>query len=61
LIAALDDGEHVRFMDIGDRFLEPDGSISVDVMADGLHPTARGYEIWAEAVMPTFREMLGPS
>jgi lysophospholipase L1-like esterase len=61
LIAALDDGEHVRFVDIGDRFLEPDGSISVDVMADGLHPTTRGYEIWAEAVMPTFREMLGPS
>jgi lysophospholipase L1-like esterase len=28
-------------------------------MADGLHPTARGYEIWAEAVMPTFRAMLG--
>jgi lysophospholipase L1-like esterase len=59
LIAHLDDGEHVRFMDIGERFLEPDGSISVEIMADGLHPTERGYEIWAEAVMPTFREMLG--
>jgi lysophospholipase L1-like esterase len=58
LIAALDDGEHVRYMDIGGRFLERDGSISVEVMADGLHPTARGYEIWAEAVMPTFREMM---
>jgi len=59
LIAGLDDGEYVRFMDIGERFLQPDGSISVEVMADGLHPTERGYEIWAEAVMPTFREMLG--
>ena len=59
LIANLDDGEHVRFMDIGERFLEPDGSISTEVMGDGLHPTARGYEIWAEAVMPTFREMMG--
>lgn len=59
LIANLDDGESVRFMDIGDRFLEPDGSISMEVMADGLHPTTRGYEIWANAVMPTFREMLG--
>jgi lysophospholipase L1-like esterase len=58
LIADLDDGEHVRFMDIGDRFLERDGSISVDIMADGLHPTARGYQIWADAVMPTFREMM---
>jgi len=59
LIAHLDDGEHVRFMDIGDGFLEPDGSISVDIMADGLHPTARGYQIWADAVMPTFRQMMG--
>ena len=58
LIAVLDDGEDVHFMDIGDRFLEPDGSISVEVMADGLHPTTRGYEIWAEAVLPTFRELM---
>jgi lysophospholipase L1-like esterase len=27
-------------------------------MADGLHPTELGYEIWADAVMPTFNEML---
>ena len=59
IISGLDDGEYVRYMDIGDRFLEPDGSISVEVMADGLHPTELGYEIWADAVMPTFREMLG--
>ncbi len=61
IISALDDGEYVRFMDIGDRFLEPDGSISTEVMGDALHPTERGYEIWADAVMPTFREMLGGS
>jgi len=61
LIANLDDGEHVRFLDIGERFLEPDGSISTEVMGDGLHPTALGYQIWADAVMPTFREMMGRS
>jgi len=59
LIANLDDGEHVRFLDIGEHFLESDGSISEEVMPDGLHPSALGYEIWAEAVMPTFREMMG--
>jgi len=59
IIAGLDDGEHVRFMDIGDSFLEPDGSISTDVMADGLHPTTRGYEIWAAAVISAVTEMLG--
>ena len=58
IISGLDDGEYVRYMDIGDRFLEPDGSISTEVMADGLHPTEYGYEIWADAMMPTFTEML---
>ena len=59
IISGLDDGEYIRFMDIGDRFLEPDGSISTEVMEDGLHPTTSGYEIWAAAVMPTFLELMG--
>jgi N-acetylglucosamine-6-sulfatase len=59
IIATYDDGRNVKFMDIGEKFLQPDGSISVEVMNDGLHPTLRGYEIWAEAVMPTFRAMVG--
>ncbi len=59
LIGKLDDGAFVKFMDIGEKFLELDGSIAVEVMKDALHPTARGYEIWAEAVLPTFLAMLG--
>ncbi len=59
LIANLDDGEYVRFMDIGDAFLAPDGTLPEDVMPDGLHPNERGYQIWADAVMPTFRELMG--
>ncbi len=59
IIAKLDDGKFVRFMDIGAKFLEPDGSISPEVMPDGLHPSAKGYEIWAGAVIRTFLEMLG--
>jgi lysophospholipase L1-like esterase len=58
IIAKLDDGKFIKYMDIGDKFLEPDGSISRDVMADALHPTAKGYEIWAAAVMPTLKTML---
>jgi lysophospholipase L1-like esterase len=59
IIARLDDGKFVRYMDIGDKFLQPDSSISPEVMPDGLHPSAKGYEIWASAVMPTFLELLG--
>ena len=40
-------------MDIGSKFLAADGSIPKDIMSDGLHPTSKGYEIWAEAVQDT--------
>jgi lysophospholipase L1-like esterase len=52
LISKLDDGEHVTFLDIGDKFLQPDGTISPDVMPDALHPALKGYQIWADAVQP---------
>ena len=27
---------------------------------DKLHPTLKGYQIWADALKPIFRELLGP-
>jgi lysophospholipase L1-like esterase len=50
IISALHDTQHVFFMDIGPKFLAADGSIPESVMSDGLHPTSKGYEIWADAV-----------
>jgi lysophospholipase L1-like esterase len=49
-IAKLHDGERVHYLDIGAKFLAPDGTIPADVMSDLLHPGPKGYEIWAEAV-----------
>jgi lysophospholipase L1-like esterase len=50
IISKLDDGDRVRYLDIGAKFLDADGNIPRDVMSDALHPTSKGYEIWAEAV-----------
>jgi lysophospholipase L1-like esterase len=50
IIAKLHDGNRVHYLDIGSNFLDAAGSIPKDVMSDALHPTAKGYEIWAEAV-----------
>jgi lysophospholipase L1-like esterase len=58
-LAKLADGEHVFFMDIGDRFLAPDGTLPTDVMPDGLHPNANGYQIWADAIRDRVNELLG--
>jgi lysophospholipase L1-like esterase len=57
-IAALADGQSVRYEDVGARFLAPDGSISQEVMGDFLHPTAGGYRIFAEALAPVVDEMV---
>jgi lysophospholipase L1-like esterase len=57
-IARLDDGSHVRFLDIGKAFLNADGTISPEVMPDYLHLSTKGYRIWAEAIEPTLWSML---
>jgi len=59
IIAKLDDGgKTVKFLDIGDKFLEKDGTLTKEIMPDFLHLSNKGYEIWAEAVGPTLKEMM---
>jgi lysophospholipase L1-like esterase len=57
-IAKLDDGKMVRFLDIGSKFLEPDGTLTKEIMPDLLHPGEKGYEIWAAAIKQPLAEML---
>jgi lysophospholipase L1-like esterase len=57
-LATLADNRQVFYMDIGDRFLAPDGTLPADVMPDGLHPNEKGYRIWAEAMAPRVKELL---
>ena len=52
LLAPIGKQKNVTFMDIGAKFLEPDGTISRSTMGDFLHPTDKGYQIWADAVEP---------
>jgi lysophospholipase L1-like esterase len=59
LIAKYDDGgKTVKFLDISSAFLGPDGKVHADVMSDFLHPTEKGYGIWARAMEPTLDGML---
>jgi beta-glucosidase len=50
-IGRLEDKRNVVYLDIGRVFLDDAGEIAADVMSDGLHPTAKGYELWASAVI----------
>ncbi len=58
VLAKLDDGKMVRFLDIDSKFLEADGTLPESIMPDLLHPNEKGYQIWANAMAPTLNEML---
>ena len=60
IVAKLDDGgKTVKYMDIGDKFLDDKKDLPKDIMPDALHPNAKGYQIWADAILPTVKEMMG--
>jgi lysophospholipase L1-like esterase len=58
LYAPLADGKQVQFLDINAKFLESDGTLSKDIMPDFLHPNEKGYQIWADAMLPKLKEMM---
>jgi lysophospholipase L1-like esterase len=59
IIAGLDDGgKTIKYLDIGDKFLEADGTLPKTIMPDALHPNAKGYEIWADAIAMPVQELL---
>ncbi len=60
LISKLDDGVHVKFVNINSAFLTIDGTLPKEIMPDLLHPNVRGYAIWAAAIEPYVAEVLGP-
>lgn len=45
-------------MDIGDKFLEPDGRITKEKLRDFLHLSERGYWIWAETMQPYLKDLM---
>ena len=58
IIAKLHDGQNIHFLDIGAKLLQPDGSISKEIMPDFLHLSAQGYQIWADAISPKLAELM---
>jgi lysophospholipase L1-like esterase len=61
-LATFADGKRIRFLNINDRLADANGKLFDGVLneRDELHPTLKGYQIWADALKPIFRELLGP-
>jgi lysophospholipase L1-like esterase len=50
IIAKLDDGKTVFYMDIGKEFLDQNGGLSGEIMPDYLHLSPKGYDLWGKAI-----------
>ena len=57
-LVKLHDGQKTFYLEIWEQFLGEDSSIPKEVMPDALHLTARGYQIWADAMQPTLDALL---
>jgi lysophospholipase L1-like esterase len=51
-IKLLGDGTRVTYLDLSPKMIEADGSISPEMMPDFVHPTVKGYQLWADALQP---------
>lgn len=58
-LAKLADDNMIHYVDFGSQLIEADGSISKEIMPDYLHLTEKGYTIWAEAIEPKLKDLLG--
>jgi lysophospholipase L1-like esterase len=59
IIARLDDQRQVFYLDIGPKFLDDKGYFLPDAFRpDNLHPQARGYDIWGQAVSARLAELM---
>src|SRR5580765_6537597 len=59
IVAKLDDQQHVFYLDIGRKFLDDKGVFLADSFRpDNLHPQAKGYDIWGEAVSAKLAELM---
>jgi len=58
IISKLHDGDRIHYLDIGAKFLDAQGNIPREIMTDALHPSTKGYEIWAEAVKEPLEKLM---
>ncbi|MFT4640928.1 MAG: lysophospholipase L1-like esterase [Verrucomicrobiales bacterium] len=58
VLAKHDNGDTVRYLDIGHHFLTMEGLIPAEIMPDYLHLSPAGYKIWADAIDPHLKGWL---
>ncbi len=61
LLAGLEVGDPVSYLDIGSAFLAPEGNMEKELTTDFVHLTVRGYQKFADAILPLLTDLLRTS
>lgn len=60
-LANAKDPKRVVYLDISSSFLAKDQTLLKDLFSDSVHPNAKGYQAWAEAIIDTVKiQMAAP-
>jgi len=59
-LARMADGTSIRFVDVNAGLADANGILFEGMMVDGLHPSLKGYEVWAKGLKPILTVLLGP-
>jgi len=60
-VQEVNDGKSVVYLDIYSAFVGTDGRFLAGASLDGTHLSAKGYQIWADAMRPTLQKLLEES
>jgi N-acetylglucosamine-6-sulfatase len=59
IISGYADSKHVFYFDAAPALLDKEGKTCKDIFRDGLHLSPRGYELFAEALLPKIKDLSG--
>jgi lysophospholipase L1-like esterase len=60
-IAKFADGKRIKYLNINDKLADKSAKLFPGMAnKDGLHLDVKGYQVWADALKPIFRQLLGP-
>jgi lysophospholipase L1-like esterase len=58
-LSKLEDGKKILYVNINDKLADSTGRLYDGMSKDKLHPTLKGYQLWADALKPIFTKLLG--
>ncbi|HEY3780107.1 MAG TPA: GDSL-type esterase/lipase family protein [Fimbriimonadaceae bacterium] len=59
-LSALADGKRVRFLNVNAGLADSNGKLFDGMTVDNLHPSVKGFQVWADGLKPILTELLGP-